>query len=221
MALIDRLYNADYKKNLDFSRSELDAIIIAAKDSNIQDIVTEIIVPDDCSIFHTSGTQPMKILENSAAEHYGVLYPLQTFTKGHRVNFKETSFFLEANGEHAFRILRNLIKNISKNVYKISSEQRNILHLCAVIASNFSNHMFTIAKSLMDDHNMDFKLLENIVLSTFKKAFDIGPEYGQTGPAVRQDYETLEKHIKLLKGDRELQKLYKLISEHIIKTHNA
>ena len=217
--LIDRLYNASYKKNLDFSRSEVDAIIIAVKDSYIRDIVSEIIIPEHCSLFHTSGTQPMDILEISAADHYGVLYPLQTFTRGVKVNFRETPIFIEANGDHAFRILQDLTKGISKNIYKISSDQRSILHLSAVIASNFSNHMLTIAKSLMDENNMDFKLLENLVLSMFHKAFAIGPENGQTGPAVREDHDTLKKHLKLLKENRDVQKIYSHISEHIIYTY--
>jgi predicted short-subunit dehydrogenase-like oxidoreductase (DUF2520 family) len=217
--LIDRLYNATYKKNLDFSKTEVDAIIIAVKDSDIHDVVTEIIVPDRCSIFHTSGIQPMNILENAAAEHFGVLYPLQTFTKGLKVNFKDTFFFLEANGDPALSVLQHLLKGISRNIYRTNSQQRSILHLSAVISSNFSNHMLVIAKSLMDGHNMDYRLLENVVSSTVRKAFEMGPENGQTGPAVREDTDTINKHLKLLKDDREVQKIYARISEHIIKTY--
>jgi hypothetical protein len=80
--------------------------------------------------------------------------------------------------------------------------------------------MLTIAKSLMDQHDMSFELLQNVVISMVQKAFKTGPEYGQTGPAVREDMDTLEKHRKLLKNDRELQKLYTLISNHIISTHH-
>jgi predicted short-subunit dehydrogenase-like oxidoreductase (DUF2520 family) len=217
--LIQRLYNASLKRNLDFSNSDVDAIFISVNDNNIQDVVSEIIVPENCALFHSSGTQPLDILKVSAANHYGVLYPLQTFTRGVKINFRETPIFLEANGDLAYRILSDLTKGISKNIYRISSDQRSILHLSAVIASNFSNHMLTVAKSLMEDHNMDFNLLENLASTMFQKAFAIGPENGQTGPAVREDHNTLEKHLKLLKGDRDLQKLYSRISEHIIKTH--
>jgi len=219
-SLIDRLYHASVKRGLDFSKSNVDAIIIAVNDVNIQDIVTEIIVPENCAVIHTSGTQPMDLLEISAATHYGVLYPLQTFTKGIKVSLRETPFFLEANDNYAYKILHNLTKSISKEIYKISSEQRMVLHLGGVIGSNFSNHMLTIAKSLMDEYDMDYKLLQNVIFSMFQKAFEIGPENGQTGPAVRGDHDTMKKHLKLLKKDRDLQKLYTLISNHIINTYH-
>jgi predicted short-subunit dehydrogenase-like oxidoreductase (DUF2520 family) len=220
-ALIDRLYRASYKKNLDFSRSDIDVIIIAVDDSSIEEIASEIIIPEHCCIIHTSGTQSIDILERSAAPYFGVLYPLQTFTKGVRASFKDTPIFVEGNGDYAFKVLQELTRKLSRQVFKLDSEQRSILHLSAVIASNFSNHMLTVAKSIMDEKDMSFDLLQNVVYSMVQKAFEIGPENGQTGPAVRQDLATLKKHQKLLKNDRDLNKLYTLISNHIIKTHHG
>jgi len=219
IALIDRLYKASYKKNLDFSRSDIDIVVIAVNDNCIEEIASEIVIPKHCCIIHTSGTQSIDILELSAAHHYGVLYPLQTFTKGVKASFKDTPIFVEGNGEYTYNVLQELTRKLSKQVYKLESEQRSTLHLSAVIASNFSNHMLTIAKSLMDKQDMSFDLLQNVVYSMVQKAFDIGPENGQTGPAIREDLATLEKHRKLLKSDRDLHKLYTLISNHIINTH--
>jgi len=219
ISLIDRLYKASYKKNLNFSRTDIDIVIIAVNDNHIKDIVSEIIIPEDCCIIHTSGTQSIDILERSAALHYGVLYPLQTFTKRVKASFKDTPIFVEGNGNYAYKVLQQLSRNLSKQIYKLDSEQRSILHLSAVIASNFSNHMLTIAKSLMDKHDMSFDLLHNVVYSMVQKSFEIGPENGQTGPAVREDLATLEKHQKILKSDRDLHKLYTLISNHIMNTH--
>jgi predicted short-subunit dehydrogenase-like oxidoreductase (DUF2520 family) len=220
-SLIDRLYNASLKRGLNFSKSNVNAIIIAVNDENIQEVVGELIIPDNCTLIHTSGSQPMELLSRSAAAHYGVLYPLQTFTKGIKVNLRETPIFLEANDDYTYKILHNLTKGISRNIYKISSEKRMILHLGGVIGSNFSNHMLTIAKTLMDEHDMDFKLLQNLVFTMFQKAFEIGPENGQTGPAIRADHDTMQKHIKLLKEDRDLQKVYTLISNHIMRSYQS
>ena len=221
IALIDRLYRASYKKNLDFSRSDIDIIIIAVNDNYIEEIASEIILPEHCCIIHTSGTQSIEILKRSAAQHYGVLYPLQTFTKGVRASFKDTPIFVEGNGDYAYKVLQELTRKLSKQVYKLESEQRSILHLSAVIGSNFSNHMLTMAKSLMDKYDMSFDLLQNVVYSMVQKAFEIGPENGQTGPAIRQDLTTMQKHQKMLKSDRDLNKIYTLISNHIIKTHRG
>ena len=220
VSLIDRLYRASYKKSLDFSKSDIDIIIITVSDNHIKDIASEIIIPEHCCVIHTSGTQSIEILGRSAALHYGVLYPLQTFTKGVKASFKDTPIFVEGNGNYAYKVLQELSRKLSKQTYKLDSEQRSILHLSAVIASNFSNHMLTIAKSLMDQHDMSFELLHNVVYTMVQKAFIAGPENGQTGPAVRKDLDTLEKHRKLLKSDRNLHKLYTLISNHIINTHH-
>lgn len=220
LALIDRLYSASYKKTLDFSLSDVDIIIIAVKDSHIEDVVSEIITPEHAMLVHTSGTQPMEVLEKAAPDLFGVLYPLQTFTRGIKSDLRDTPFFLEANSSEALRILQNITKGITKHVFQITSDQRSILHLSAVFGSNFSNHMLTIAKLLMDEHDMDYRLLQNLISTMFVKAFENGPEIGQTGPAIRNDLKTLKKHMLLLKNKPELQKIYSMISEHISKTYN-
>jgi predicted short-subunit dehydrogenase-like oxidoreductase (DUF2520 family) len=218
-SLIDRLYNASLKRGLNFSKSNVDAIIVAVNDDNIREVIQELIIPENCTVIHTSGTQPIEILEMSAAAHYGILYPLQTFTKGIKVDLRESPVFVEANDNFTYRILHNLTKGLFREIYKISSEQRMVLHLGGVIGANFSNHMLTIAKSLMDEHDMDYRLLQNLVYRMFHKAFEIGPENGQTGPAIRGDHDTMQKHLKLLKDDPDLKKIYALISNHIIKTY--
>lgn len=218
--LIPRLYNASYHKNLDFSRTNVDVLIVAVKDDVIPALMANISLPDNCFVYHTSGTQKLNIFNNSSAKHYGVLYPLQTFTKGIKVNIRDTPFFVEASDKEAIKVLEDLTRGVTRYVYQANSEQRSILHLSAVIGSNFTNHMLTIAKTLMDKHNMDFGLLKNVITSTFQKAFESGPEIGQTGPAIRGDLNTIRHHLKLLKDDRDLKQLYKLITEHIIKSNS-
>jgi len=215
-SLIDRLYNASFHKNLDFSSTKVNFIIIAVNDSAISEIASEIIAPENCIILHTSGTQPMQVLEKSAVSNFGVLYPLQTFTKNVKVNFKEIPFFIESNSKFTEKILKSLIKNLSSNVYKLNSIQRANLHLAAVFGSNFSNHMLTITKTLMEKYDLNFNLVQVLIYSMFKKAFDIGPEKGQTGPAIRNDHDTMDIHFDMLKDNPEIQELYSLISRSIM-----
>lgn len=220
-ALIDRLYNASFHKNLDFSSTKVNIIIIAVKDSVIREIASEIIVPDYCTLLHTSGSQPMQVLEKSAATNIGVLYPLQTFTKNVKINFKEVPFFIESNSKFSEKILKSLLKNLSANVYKLNSVQRANLHLAAVFGANFSNHMLTLTKSLMDKYDLNFNLIQVLIYSMFKKAFDIGPENSQTGPAIRNDHDTMDIHFEMLKDDPEIQELYSQISQSIMNYHEA
>lgn len=214
--LIERLYRAEYKNKLNFSNDPLDLIIIAVKDSIIKGIVTEIVVPEGCLLVHTSGCQSMEILEKSAAENIGVLYPLQTFTKGTRIDLHETPIFLESSTESGLEQLIRLSKGLSKRIYTLNSDQRRALHLSAVISTNFSNHFFSIAKKILEEHQIDFDLLHPITQTMVQKIFAVGPDGAQTGPAIRGDLETMDLHMELLGDKEDLMEIYSMISKHIM-----
>jgi predicted short-subunit dehydrogenase-like oxidoreductase (DUF2520 family) len=216
--LMERLYQAELKRNLNFSNDPVDLIIMAVTDSVIQEIVSEIVLPEDCQLIHTSGCQPLGILEKSAAAHFGVLYPLQTFSKGTTLDFRETPVFLESSSESGMEQLIRLAKGLSKKIYQINSTQRRTIHLAAVISTNFSNHLFTIAKKLLEEKHIDFDLLQPIAYTMIQKVFTLGPEAGQTGPAVRGDLETMDLHMELLERRKDLMEIYSMMSKHIFET---
>ncbi|MEJ0029786.1 MAG: DUF2520 domain-containing protein [Bacteroidota bacterium] len=165
---------------------------------------------------HTSGSQPLSILDFSAAANIGVLYPLQTFTKTRQIDFKNIPVFIEASDSVAEKKLTTIAKAITTKHKKIDSEERKGLHVAAVFASNFPNHMLRIAKELMDERGLNFEWLKPVILETINKALATGPEYSQTGPAVRGDLEILDEHMKYLKSDKTLAKIYEIISQDII-----
>jgi predicted short-subunit dehydrogenase-like oxidoreductase (DUF2520 family) len=109
-----------------------------------------------------------------------------------------------------------MAKAISKKVFKSNSDQRKAIHVAAVFASNFTNHMLTIAGSLLENEKLDLELLKPLIVETLNKSLMIGPEKAQTGPAKRGDLEILDKHIEFLQHDKDLTAIYKLISQHII-----
>ncbi len=217
--LMDRLYRAELKKNLNFSNDPVDLIMIAVSDVVIKEIVSEIVMPEGCQLVHTSGCQPLSVLEKSAAASIGVFYPLQTFTKGIQIDFREMPVFLESSSKSGIEQLLQLSKGLSKNIFKINSDQRRAVHLSAVIATNFSNHLFSIAKKILDERQIDFDLLKPITQSMVHKIFTVGPEAGQTGPAIRRDLETMDLHMEMLENKEDLMEIYSLISKHIIESH--
>ena len=219
--LTERLYQADVKASLDFSTSKSRLFIIAASDDNIKEIAREIVLPENAILIHTSGSQPLDILQFSAAANTGVLYPLQTFSKAKRVDFKTVPVFVESNSEEGERMLMTLAKEISSKVRRITSEERKALHVAAVFASNFPNHMLTIAKKILQDNRLDFELLKPLILETVNKSLVIGPEQAQTGPAVRNDLEILDHHIEFLQSDERIAELYRVISQHIIDVYGS
>ena len=112
-----------------------------------------------------------------------------------------------------------LARAISKKVSKITSEERKALHVAAVIASNFTNHMLTLSKKVLEQNSLSFELMKPLILETIQKSLSVGPESAQTGPARRGDLEILDKHIDFLQEHETLTEIYKLISQHIIDTY--
>jgi predicted short-subunit dehydrogenase-like oxidoreductase (DUF2520 family) len=150
-----------------------------------------------------------------------VLYPLQTFTKGRKVNLKEVPLFVEGEDSETEKILLKLAKSISKEVHVLSSEKRFILHLSAVFSSNFTNHMLSIAETIMKQNKLDYGWLKPLIAETINKGLEIGPSNAQTGPARRGDLEVLDKHMQSLKKDEPLQEIYRLISQHILDKYQS
>lgn len=217
--LTDRLYQAEVKATLDFSTSDSSVFIIAVTDDAIRKIAQEIILPDDAILLHTSGSQPITELQFAATPNLGVLYPLQTFSKNRKVDFKTIPLFIETHTEEAENILMPLAKSISNEVRKIASEERKALHIAAVFASNFTNHMLTVSKEILQQNSLDFDWLKPLITETISKGLYMGPEEAQTGPAKRGDLDILDNHLDFLKGQEAIAEIYKVISQHIIDTH--
>ncbi len=218
-ALTERLYQAEVKATLDFSTSDSKVFIMAVRDDAISDIAREIILPEDAILVHTSGSQPITELQFAATQNLGVFYPLQTFSKSKKVDFKEVPIFIESYTEEAEKTLMQIANSISKEVRKIGSEERKALHVAAVFASNFSNHMLTIAKEIMQQNSLNYEWLKPLITETINKSMYLGPDQAQTGPAKRADLDILDNHLEFLKEQQPIAEIYKVISQHIIDTH--
>jgi predicted short-subunit dehydrogenase-like oxidoreductase (DUF2520 family) len=107
-------------------------------------------------------------------------------------------------------------KSISDHVRKIASEERKALHVAAVFASNFTNHMLAISKDIMQQNGLDYDWLKPLILETIQKSLSLDPESAQTGPAKRGDLEILDKHLEFLKDDEAVAEIYKIVSQHIV-----
>jgi predicted short-subunit dehydrogenase-like oxidoreductase (DUF2520 family) len=221
IALTERLYQAEVKATLDFSTSDSTIFIIATGDDAVQDIVREIILPEEAMIVHTSGSLPLDVLQFAATPHLGVLYPLQTFVKSRKVNFKDIPVFIESNDEETGNALLQIGKAIASRVTRIGSEERKALHVAAVFASNFTNHMLTISRDILQKNNLDFEWLLPLITETINKSLSLGPQHAQTGPANRGDLEILDGHLKFLEDDQKVAEIYKLISQHIIDRYGS
>ena len=163
---------------------------------------------------HTSGSTP---LEAMAAYHQqvGILYPLQTFSKAKTIDFSTIPLYIEAGEGETLSQLTQLAESLSHEVHVATSAQRAILHVAAVFACNFSNHLVALAEELLISHGLPQKALLPLLSETLEKLYTLPASEAQTGPAVRGDRQTLERHLSLLQGRPELESLYRLLSEQI------
>lgn len=204
------------KTTTDFKQlAEADVYIIAVADDAIASISNKLPFSNRL-VVHTSGSAGMHVLNKK--NRRGVLYPLQTFTKGTTVDFTTIPFCLEAKEKSDFALLKSITTAIGSTFYKISSEQRRALHVSAVFVNNFSNHMYRIAHEICEANNVPFEILKPLILETAKKIENVTPYMAQTGPAKRGDHKTIQAHLEKL--DKDIHKeIYTLLTQSIAKTY--
>ncbi|MDR1200498.1 MAG: DUF2520 domain-containing protein [Tannerellaceae bacterium] len=188
--------------------------IFSLKDTALPDVIAQM-KPNDGMWVHTAGSIPMQIFEGHA-RRYGVFYPLQTFSKKKRVKLDQTPIFLEVNNPDDMKMLKKVAIALSGNAQELDSEKRKYIHLAAVFACNFTNHMYLLASKILEEQGVSYDLLLPLITETAWKLSEISPDEAQTGPAVRFDREIMEKQIAML-SDPSMQTIYRLISQNIHK----
>ena len=163
---------------------------------------------------HLSGIHNLEELNNKGGK--GVFYPIQTFSKKKDVKFKNLPICIESDTKSNFLKLKNLIKLLEAKPVLMNSNNRKYLHLSATIVNNFTNHLYTNAKDICIKNNIPFVLFKNLINETSSKALILSPRKSQTGPAKRNDRETINKHLELLENNS-FKKVYKTLTESIIK----
>ncbi len=194
-----------------------DLYVIAISDDAIAQIAGEFPF-SDALLVHTSGSVDMNVL-SSGSNNYGVFYPLQTFSRNIPVDFRKVPLCLECADKKAMYLLNGLADRLSGTVAWVSSEKRRTLHLAAVFACNFVNHMYATAGEILKDGEMPFDLLRPLIAETAKKVMLTDPYNAQTGPARRKNKKVMAKHTQMLGHKPEIQQLYRKISESIVKMY--
>lgn len=215
--LSERLHHTDYTTDLAQLPTDGDLYIFAVKDSVLPDLLARMPANDGLWV-HTAGSVDCEVFRPYAAR-YGVFYPMQTFSKEREVGFDNIPFFVEANSEDDTRLLHDLAARLSGKVYRADSEQRKYLHLAAVFACNFTNHLYALCDRILQEHGLPFEAMLPLIRETADKAADMPPFDAQTGPAIRYDRNIIAKQEALL-DDPTLREIYSLMSRSIHETHN-
>ena len=195
-------------------RDDADVYIFSVKDSALEQLISQLCGGEKKVFLHTAGSMPMSVFREKAL-HYGVLYPMQTFSKQREVDFSIIPCFIEANDEFALKQIEGLAGQISHRVYQLSSEDRKYLHLSAVFACNFANHCYAVSQELLQQHGIPFDVMLPLIDETAAKVHGMTPKEAQTGPAVRYDENVIGKQIRLLENQPYFQKIYDCMSKSI------
>ena len=188
--------------------------LLCVADDAIEAVLEKRSYEEHTVVIHCSGATDLSPFVNHNIQRYGVIYPYQTLTKGSLIPLRDVPLFIEASDEVTLERIRGLAQSISQKVQRTDSSKRLRLHLAAVFATNFTNAMYAIAEELLAEVDEDFQAVQHLVKAATQKAVDLGPKGAQTGPAVRRDVKTIEKHLKSL-SDPSLKQIYRVISERI------
>lgn len=206
---------AEWSSELVFSGRN-SVIIVAVPDNSLKTVLSGIRCPEDCIVAHTAGSYGLEVFP-ATINKKGVFYPLQTFTRGRYTGLRDVPFLIEASDKGSAKILDDLAVTIGGNVHFIELEQRRMVHLAAVFINNFTNYMLSAGNDTASRVGVSFGIFEPLMRETIAKALEIGPEDSQTGPAIRNDTNTIEKHLELLSFSPELQNIYIEITRSIIR----
>lgn len=204
-------WDSEIVKDLSDLKSEL--ILLCVSDDAIGEILEQI--PPSSRVAYSAGAVDLKIFR--ARENIGVFYPLQTFSEKKEINLFEVPFLIEADSTSFSQELFDLAWKLSRKVFYVSSEERLKYHLAAVWVNNFTNHLVFKAKEFLENEKLEFELLKPLLFETIEKLKIMDPYTAQTGPARRNDIQTMDRHSALMEGIS--KEIYSLVSKSIIETY--
>jgi predicted short-subunit dehydrogenase-like oxidoreductase (DUF2520 family) len=207
-------YFADFSTSMD---DTADIYLIAVSDKLIHEVVNYI-PKNNKLILHTAGSVSINVLEN-VSNQYGVLYPLQSLRK-EISNSPEIPFLIDGNNQEVVDMIMQIGKKISHHIDIANDEKRLKLHLSAVMVNNFTNHLYTMAADYCKKEQLEFDLLKPLIFETANRLKSVHPNDVQTGPAIRNDSDTIEQHEKLLEKYPDLKEMYNYFTKQISMFYN-
>ena len=187
--------------------------IIAVSDDAIKDLIAGIKLEGKV-VAHTAASVSKEVLK-SVTEHYGVFYPLQSLRK-EMDELPEVPILYDGNDETAKTKLESLATSISPGYVSLAGDEvRSKIHVAAVFVNNFINHIYALAEKFSESEKINFKKLQPLIEETANRIKNISPKKVQTGPAIRNDEDTIRKQLALLASDPQLKKIYEILTESI------
>lgn len=212
--LLGAALHCSYTTNLAELDPDTDLIVIAINDDALSDVIKNVNIKNK-PIVHTSGSTPISVFEDHGFSNYGIFYPVQSFSKNETESLTPIPICVEANDNLTEDLLLSFARSVSNKVFAMNSEKRKALHIAAVFANNFTNHLFHIADEILRSKKISFEVIRPLLEKTAGKIKNETPLKAQTGPAVRNDKKVIESHLDYLKDSKEYREIYSLMTESI------
>ena len=145
----------------------------------------------------------------------GIIYPLQTLRKEVNTTIDQVPFlceFKECNQKLGEEFLIKIVASFTH----CAEKDRFIAHASAVFVNNFSYYLAKQGLALAKSSNLPLEIFKPLIEHSYANLL-IEKDL-QTGPARRNDLETIAKHQALL--PLEYKELYEVLTKHIIATFN-
>ncbi len=195
-------------------KGDVDVIFFCVKDSALRDVISHFNLETPALMVHTAGSMPISVFEGHS-QSYGVMYPLQTFSRERQIDFSTVPCFIEAVDEQSMERLKPVTHIVSNKVLQLDSANRKFLHLSAVFACNFANHCYELAREILSRANVSFDALLPLIDETASKVHDMQPLQAQTGPAVRYDLNVISKQLEELNDYPKAKEIYRVMTDSI------
>ena len=172
------------------------------------------------SVIHCSGGLTSKKLEglNNAGASTASMHPIQTFRRGDtRSRFQDIYISIEGS-EDIKTDLENLIIDMEAYPLSLSTEQKKIVHIAAVFASNYLVALLGMADEYLKAEGIEdgLEILRPLIHQTILNIEQKGIHEALSGPVARGDGKTISSHLSALEGKNELA-FYKLLGNQAIK----
>ncbi|MBS1657386.1 MAG: DUF2520 domain-containing protein [Chitinophagales bacterium] len=216
---VGNLMDIPFTSDINQLATDADLYFIAVNDDSVPEVARQLRLGDKV-VAHTSGAVPMNILEG-VSSNYGIFYPLQTLSRNISVDFSVIPICMNGVNDYTRQMLQDVASSLTRKVVIVDDEKRLAIHVAAVIANNFTNHLFSISQIILERNGLSFEILKPLINETVRKIQNHEPLNVQTGPAIRGDEETIRKHLGFLQNDERFKEIYRLMSNSILELSEA
>lgn len=188
------------ERGLLLDADEPQLVLLCVPDRAIAEVAGELAVGP--WVAHVSGATPLAALDPHE-RRFG-MHPLQSFTKGRGPEQLDGAWgAVTAETGEARAVGFWLAETLGLRPFELDDAGRAAYHAGAALASNFVVAIRAAAGSLLEAASAPPEALDPLIRGVMDSGFEL------TGPIARGDWETVERHLAVIRAERpELEELY-------------